>query len=210
MNKASSTDITTIDVACQRCDTLFSMSQLKRGQQSKCPKCDKVYAVYRPDFLQRSLALVVTAGFCFIGALTTQFISISVSGIEQGITLAESGTALLTGQEPTLGLLVLLFILMVPATLILLLSLLLLALLRDIKHDYLPWLARLIDEVSHWNMLEVFLIGTLVSLTKLSGMASVDLGFSFFAFIACTLALIAAVSSLDRMALWARIRQVMA
>jgi paraquat-inducible protein A len=199
-----------IQVACLRCDKLFTMQPLKPAQQARCPRCGKVYSVYRHNFLQRSLAFVTAAGLCFIGSLSSRFISIHVSGIEQGITLQQSGTALLTGQEPTLGMLVLLLILLVPATLITLLSLMLVALLRGIKHDYLPWLARVIDEISHWNMLEVFLIGTLVSLTKLASLARVELGFSFWCFIVCTLCLIAAVSSLDRLALWARIRQVMA
>lgn len=199
-----------IQVACLRCDKLFTMKPLEPGQQARCPRCSKLYSVYRRNFLQRSLAYVSAAGLCFIGALSSRFISIHVSGIEQGITLQQSATELLTGQEPTLGALVLLLILLVPATLITLLSLLLVALLRGIKHQYLPWLARVIDEISHWNMLEVFLIGTLVSLTKLASMARVELGFSFWCFIVCTLCLIASVSSLDRLALWARIRQVMA
>ena len=89
-------------VACLRCDTLFTLPPLQPGQQSRCPKCLKVYTVYRQNFLQRALAYVTAAGLCFIGAVSAQFISIQVSGIEQGITLAGGG-ALLRGIGPAIS-----------------------------------------------------------------------------------------------------------
>jgi len=51
-------------------------------------------------------------------------------------------------------------------------------------------------------MVEVFLIGALVSVVKISSMASIQLGFAFWAFIGFTLCTIASVAMVDRVRMW--------
>ncbi len=54
-------------------------------------------------------------------------------------------------------------------------------------------------------MVDVFLIGVLISLVKLMGMADIKMGLSFWAFVGYTVLLIKMISSLDRMWLWQRL-----
>ena len=56
-----------------------------------------------------------------------------------------------------------------------------------------------------WNMIEVFLLGVLVSLLKLGDIATVTLGVSFWAFAGLIICLAASVSSIDRRDLWDRL-----
>ncbi len=54
-------------------------------------------------------------------------------------------------------------------------------------------------------MVDVFLVGVLISLVKLMGMADIKMGLSFWAFVGYTVLLIKMISSLDQMWLWQRL-----
>ena len=58
-----------------------------------------------------------------------------------------------------------------------------------------------------WNMLEVFLLGVLVSLLKLGKLAMLTVGTSFWAFIALILCLTSALASIHPRELWARLER---
>ncbi|MEZ5501490.1 MAG: paraquat-inducible protein A [Halioglobus sp.] len=57
----------------------------------------------------------------------------------------------------------------------------------------------------NWSMVEVFIIGVIVSLVKIAAMATVVVGISFWAYAAFTVCFTLAVSSLDRYQCWERI-----
>ena len=54
-------------------------------------------------------------------------------------------------------------------------------------------------------MIEVYLLGVLVSLLKLSKLATLTLGASFWSFVGLIICLTAAVSSIDPRELWTRL-----
>ena len=56
-----------------------------------------------------------------------------------------------------------------------------------------------------WNMVEVFLLGVLVSLLKLAKVADVHFGIGFWAFAGVMLCMAAAVAGIDREELWDRL-----
>ena len=76
---------------------------------------------------------------------------------------------------------------------------------KDLHSKALRSLGRLLCRIKPWLMVDVFLIGVLISLVKLMGMADIKMGLSFWAFVGYTLLLIKMISSLDRMWLWQRL-----
>jgi paraquat-inducible protein A len=54
-------------------------------------------------------------------------------------------------------------------------------------------------------MVEVFVIGVLVSLVKIGAMATVVLGISFWAYVGFAVCFTASLSSLDRLQMWREI-----
>jgi paraquat-inducible protein A len=69
-----------------------------------------------------------------------------------------------------------------------------------------PALLRLIQAVKPWGMVEVFLLGMLVSLVKLAHLASVHIGVALWSFAALMLLLCATAASFDAQSIWARVR----
>ena len=64
------------------------------------------------------------------------------------------------------------------------------------------WLGRLVFQASPWSMAEIFLIGVLVSLTKIASLATVVLGISFCGYVGFTLCFTMAIASLDKHFFW--------
>ena len=65
--------------------------------------------------------------------------------------------------------------------------------------------AKWMNRSEPWNMIEVFLLGVLVSLLKLGKVADVHFGMGFWAFAALMVCMAAAVASIDRNELWDRL-----
>jgi paraquat-inducible protein A len=71
----------------------------------------------------------------------------------------------------------------------------------------LPLAFRLLRHAQTWSMLEVFLIGILVAIVKLLGMASVVPGLALWSFVLLIGVLTAAVSSFDPEEVWEQLEE---
>lgn len=63
------------------------------------------------------------------------------------------------------------------------------------------WMSR----TEPWNMIEVFLLGVLVSLLKLGSLADLHFGVGFWALVALMLCMAGAVAAIDKRELWDRL-----
>ena len=68
----------------------------------------------------------------------------------------------------------------------------------------LPFALRALQAVRPWGMIEVFILGLLVSLVKLGGMAKVAPGIALWSFGGLLVMIAAAVASFDARAIWIR------
>jgi paraquat-inducible protein A len=66
----------------------------------------------------------------------------------------------------------------------------------------LPRVLRFLEHVLPWSMMEVFMIGILVSVVKLAGMAKIIPGISLYSFLALIFVLAAMTVSLDSHLIW--------
>ena len=66
----------------------------------------------------------------------------------------------------------------------------------------LPRVLRFLNSMAPWGMMEVFMVGILVSVVKLAKMAKIIPGISLFSFLALIFVLSAMTVSLDSHLLW--------
>lgn len=193
------------EIACHSCDLLVSVAGLKDGQSASCPRCGCFLTRFRQDAYQRVLAFA-SAGLIFLLlANSFSFLSFSSSGLESVMTLRQTPGALWVNGMPEVAILVAAFIIVIPASVLVLMLLLSISLDRG---DYQPWLAPVAKAVflaQNWSMVEVFIIGVIVSLVKIAAMATVVVGLAFWAYAAFTICFTVAVASLDRYQCWERI-----
>jgi len=196
-------------IACEKCDLLLRLPALAPHQRAHCPRCRHLLMRrHFDDGFFQAVAFAIAALVFLLSALFYPFLGFSNQGRQKTMTLLETGTSLLAAQEVVLGVLVLFFTVFAPLLLIATLLALASVVLFNRGGALAPLCGRIFYEVSHWNLVEVFVIAVLVSLVKIASMASVELANGFWAFLGFSLCLWAAVGSLDRHQLWRTIRGV--
>ena len=193
-------------LACPDCDALYSPPAVPLRARTFCARCGANLFTRRPNMLARAAALTVAAAVLFIVANLFPFLSLRADYRESDMVLSGSVSGLEDQGYPVLAAAVAVFTLAAP-TLVIggLLYLLLPLLLADVRLPGAARLGRGVQEARRWNMLEVFLLGVLVSLLKLGSLATLTLGTSFWAFVGVIVCLTAALATLDQHELWTRL-----
>ena len=136
------------------------------------------------------------------------FLSFAASGREVSMNLLDSALALFEHDQDVLGIVVFTLIFVGPLALLINQSTLLWLLLKNQRTPWLGRLARGLEALKTWNMIEVFLVSVFVSAAKLASMAQLELGAAFFAFVGFTLCTLISVHLIDEVQLWRRIQAI--
>ena len=150
---------------------------------------------------------MLSAAICFLLANSLTFISLRANLQESEMLLWESVPGLANEGYPYLAFAVAIFILGAPAIIIGGFLHLLLPLMANRRWRGSGPLFRWIHHARRWNMVEVFLLATLVSLVRLQRMASITFGAAFWSFAALVVCLAAAVTTIDYRELWERLER---
>ena len=194
-------------IACHDCDTLFDNPTMQEGERIVCPVCGATIFTFQPNSLHRAAAYVAASAVLFFVANIFPFLTLKQDLRQNQMLLYESVSGLVDQGYSYLAVAVAIFTLAAPSLLILSLLYLLLPLLRDRRLPGSTALCRLVSTARRWQMLDVYLLGVLVSLLKLGKLATLTLGTSFWAFVALIVCLTLSVSSIHIRDLWARLEQ---
>ena len=194
-------------VACRDCDLLQRLAALPEGATALCRRCGGLLRRRRRNSIERTLAFTLAAGVLFAVANAFPFLAFDMKGQVTQTTLLSGVIDLYRQGVPEIAALVGFTAVLAP---LLQLSLLLYVLL-PIHLGRIPWQMarafRLLRHVQPWSMMEVFLVGILVAVTKLVDMASVVPGLALWAFAALIVVLAASMASLDEEAVWERLAE---
>lgn len=188
-------------IACHDCGAVFRRPALRPGQKACCARCGAVLCRaprLSPDQL---LALVLTALILLLIANLTPIVELSVQGQSNRATLFGSITALWSEGRQLVATLAFATTLGFPALELSALLAVLLIWRRDPNAPRTAPLLRAVQALRPWGMIEVFMLGVLVALVKLSHLARVLPGTALWAFAALTV-LLATILSFDLKALW--------
>lgn len=169
-------------VACASCDWLHYREMLERGSRASCARCGHELYTRKPFSVDRTLAASL-AGIIFLAlSLTLPFLSLSRGGISSSISVLDAVTALWASDMQWLGLLSLALIALLPATR---LGLLIWVMSRlRYRMGVLPSMRvamRWAQRIEPWAMAEIFMVGVVVSLVKISDLATLSVGPAFWA-----------------------------
>ncbi len=194
-------------LACPDCDALYTAPPLREGERVICPQCGAELLSRRPNAVHRATAFTISAASFFLVANFFPFLTLQADYRASDMHLAGSVSGLENQGNPLLAAMVGLFTLVAPALLIGALLYVLLPMLRGRRLPGAALVCRAIHEAGRWNMVEVFLLGVLVSLLKLGSLATLTLGISFWAFVGLIISLASAVAVIDRQELWTRLEE---
>ena len=191
-------------LACPECDALQRPVALPRHGCAECTRCGAHLWRDKPYSLDRTLAFMLAAAVLFAIANHYPLMSLDAQGLERSATLIDTASALYHQGMWSVALLVLMMAVVVPAIELGIFLYMLLPLRLGIIPDGLPTAFRIAHAVRPWGMVDVFILGALVSLVKLTQIATVHAGVALFALGGYILLLTAALASFEPHALWER------
>lgn len=177
-------------IACHDCDLLHHPPELDDGEVASCGRCGARLRIGGRHARQRALAYLTASLILLVTANVLPFLSLSIAGSVRENRLITGVVELYAQGFHFLSAAVLVACIVAP--LLTIAGLLLVITPRHGSFRVRKWL----DEVKRWGMLDVFLLGVLVALIKLSDLAEIGLERGFFAYLALVVvSTMAAISS---------------
>ena len=195
-------------IACPSCDRLHEISDLDYGHKARCLSCNKILSTYRRNSFSHTVAYSITGLICFIISCSFPFISFKTKGMESIMTLPQTITQIVDNGMWHLAIVVAAFILVLPSVILILTGILSISLAAGWRNYWAKDVAKLIFYLQIWCMGEVFFFGVLVSLVKITHMATIVLGIAFWAYAAFSISFILAISRLDTYCTWKRLEEL--
>ena len=189
-------------IACHECDHLHCAEPVPVGAKANCKRCGSLLYRHIPDSLDRSLALYLTALILFVLANSFPFLSLEFGGRVVQNNLFSGGLALYQLGMGDMGLLVFLTSILFPFVAITGMLYLLFAVRFGYEPPMMGQVYRVIDAITPWGLISVFMLGILISIVKLQDLANVIIGPSFFALVALLFVYAAARANFDPRILW--------
>ncbi|MCC2616084.1 paraquat-inducible protein A [Aestuariibacter halophilus] len=174
-------------MVCKECGHTVDVPPLAHKQRALCPHCQHVLVSHHLHSEQRMLAFGLAGLVLLVLAIPFDFILFSNRGQENTIHVLSGVTILLEQGNPLLALVLFLAIVLLPAAILASLVVLLWPRKRPLPERASSLLVRVVERLLPWSMAEIFVVGVLVSLIKISELAEVHLGFSFYAYVGFTL-----------------------
>ena len=193
-------------IACHECDLLHRIP-MREGRRcvSRCRRCNAMLHRGVENSIDRTLALTLAGLILFIVANSFPFLTFKMQGQETQTTLISGVIGLYDEGKWEIALLVLLTTVVVPLTQLLIQ----LYIYVPLKLNRIPWLMapvfRFAGVLQPWSMMEVFLIGIIVALVKLLGMAQIVPGLALWSFALLIVTLSAAAVNMDSRVVWDRV-----
>ncbi|NII10079.1 paraquat-inducible protein A [Oleiagrimonas sp. C23AA] len=188
-------------IVCEHCDAVYQRRTLARGESARCQRCHAV--LYRAPWLSvhAMLALTVTAMLCFVMANSWPIVALGLNGKDNASTLWGAIIAVWGAGVPLIAVLAALTLFFFPLAQILLFTWVLMFLRFHRRPPAFAPAMRAIRLLRPWAMIEVFMLGTLVALTKVSSLFDLEMrpGVILFAGLTVTLTL---VTTFDVRDLW--------
>jgi paraquat-inducible protein A len=190
-------------IACHECDLL---QRAPEGPGvARCARCGALLFRSSPGSFERTLAYALAAVSLFVLANAFPILRMEVSGNVVETTLLGAVRTLLDQGMPEIAALVFLTTFLIPAAQLAAMLYLLLPLQWGRMLPGVPQVLGFLGHVRPWAMVEVFMLGVLVSIVKLHSLAHVVLGTALWAFCGLVIAMPAMAAAFDPRELWRRI-----
>lgn len=189
---------------CHHCDCLHELSNLKIGFSASCSQCGASIRAKKSADQSSAIALVLAAIPMFLIANVFPLITLDLAGYsQQGLLITGVIQLWASGLWP-LSMLVFFTTILLPGLYLLGLLYVLVPLQSGRAAPKAGVVFRWVNHVEVWNMLEIYLLGILVALTKLGTIASLVIGPALYAFVALIIINAINGSRLDKHAVWDR------
>lgn len=189
-------------IACQQCDALYDKPELKQGQSAKCVRCGSVMAERKVDFIERSFNWSLAGIVLLMPAILLPIMGVTLAGQYNNASLLDCILVLIDRGFFMIASLVFLFAIAVPVVRLLGAFYITYSFkFNKLKPSLLSFF-RAFHYLDNWAMLNVFMLGIVVSMYKLIDDTELSVNMGLMAFILWLISSTMASISLDPDYIW--------
>jgi paraquat-inducible protein A len=192
-------------IACHECDLLQREIVLPPGRVAHCIRCGA--KLYREEHrsIDYTLALTLTAAVLFVLANVFPIIGLQIQSTRNDTSLVNAvHTLWIQGMWPVAGLVFFTTFLAPAAALAVMIHILLAMKLKRVPAGFTQ-IMRVLQSFNPWAMVEVFIIGVIVALVKLTHYGTLIPGIALWSLGFLTLLMTATASSFNVHDVWDRV-----
>lgn len=190
-------------IICQHCDMTSTIPELDKGHVARCIRCERTIYKHHSCDPASMFALCLTALLISVPAFNLPLISLHLLNLTEETNLLQ-GAMMMIDIAPALSFVVIFCSVIAPTLLIITITISSACLALNYKAYFLPQLFRISKALTHWSMLEVYMVSLLVAIFKLMNYADLYIGLGFYFFIALLLLNLAIISRYSNKHYWDR------
>ena len=202
MSSVNAIDQSGILFVCHECDALQRVPAVEPGHDAICIRCKSRLFRNPRGGIDKPLALVIAVMIMFIVANIHPIMDLTIVGVKLSTTITGAAYVFWQSGSPELAAIVWLPSVLIPGLIIAGLCYVLFSIRFQLNLPYTKPILVLIGRLAPWGMMDVFLLGILVSMVKLAALASIIVGVGFYAFVLAVVFYAATIASLEPHTLW--------
>jgi len=192
-------------IACLQCDALYDKPELKQGQSVKCLRCGSTMAERKVDSIERSFNWSLAGIFLLIPAILLPIMGVTLAGQYHHASLLDCIIVLIERGYYMIAVLVFLFAIAVPVVRLLGSFYITYSFKFNKLKPSLLHFFRAFHHLDNWAMLNVFMLGIVVSMYKLIDDTELSVNMGLLAFILWLISSTMASVALDPDYIWQKL-----
>jgi paraquat-inducible protein A len=195
--------------SCHDCGLAVELEGGAHHGATHCPRCRAVVHRRKPDSLNRTWALVITAAMLYVPANIFPVMKVISLGRAQEDTILSGAVYLLVHGMWPLALIVFFASVVVPLLKLISLTFLLISVQRNSSWRPVERtkLYHIVEAVGRWSMTDIYVVTILVALVSLGNLATIEAGLGAVYFAGVVVVTMIAAASFDPRLIWDRARE---
>lgn len=189
-------------LACPDCDLVLPKVQPPKGNRTVCPRCGCVLLNHCHDTISRSLALAITGLLFYFPAIFLPLLTFRKLGLSETGNILNTVMEFIDQEYFLVALIVLLSAVLFPLVKLSLLATVSLCLRVNRHPEFLKFFFRIFNYLESWAMVEVFLLGIMITIIKMQDSTEIYFGAGFFCFIGLVLVTMATSLTVCKESFW--------
>ena len=189
---------------CPACDLLVNRQKTSVGHFISCPRCLKVLHKHKTNSIDKTLALALSGLALYLPAMLLPLMTMESLGLSESSNVLESIFSFFNSGYYLVATMLLFSTAIFPLLLLSLISIVALQLKREKSPKYLPKLFRYYLHLQEWGMVEVYLLGIIITIIKMTGTAEISYDPGFFCFLGLVFSSMGVTSVIDKQLFWQR------
>ena len=188
--------------ACPGCDLLIPVPEVPDGHYIACGRCGTTLSKSYTDSIDRVIALSFAGLLLYLPAMFLPLMTLSSLGLKEKGSVVDTCIGFYQNGYILVSVITFVTAVVVPFLKICIPFITAVSLKTKRKGRFLIPTFKFHKHLEEWGMVEIYLLGILITLIKMGDVASIDFNLGFFCFIGLVLLSMAVSVCLDRRLFW--------